>query len=158
MLPFDRWERELTIMKRVYDDPPASIPPLGTERLLGEILEAYASADDDEERRRIRELVPKYEFVFLHTLPPEPSDPIAALRLRLLLFSVKDQYPDYREIFTEIDEIVSLCKRLGVSEGEFARLRLEVAELSNPEPRWPGFFPVSTREVLRKGAGGTMDT
>jgi hypothetical protein len=149
--PFDRWHRELARLDALYRDRtlPAPLVEVQARPLLVEILETYAAGG--QERGRLRSLVPRYEDFFRSTEPPEAQDPVATLRLHLLLFSLKDQYPDYREAFGAIDRLVVLSRRLGVSEEQLARLRREVAEVSNPEPRWPRWFPHSTRELLLQG-------
>ena len=136
--PFDRWHRELARLDALYRDRTLPAP-------LVEVQARHFGVPG------LRSLVPRYEDFFRSTEPPEAQDPVATLRLHLLLFSLKDQYPDYREAFGAIDRLVVLSRRLGVSEEQLARLRREVAEVSNPEPRWPRWFPHSTRELLLQG-------
>jgi hypothetical protein len=115
-----------------------------TERLLGEILAAYAQGTA-QTRTVIRRLFHEYQsFSWAATLSV-PRATLDGLRQHLILFSINDQGRDGRDALLTLQEICQDARNAGL---EIAPVLREVAAMSSDENK---YGMGSTSQMLLRG-------
>ncbi|HXH07684.1 MAG TPA: hypothetical protein VNI83_13965 [Vicinamibacterales bacterium] len=155
-LPFDRWERTIEELSDVpFDRGERALECARAQKLIEELLEAYAVASEHE-RERLRALYAAHP-AFFHTAERvlwRTADPLATARLHLLFYSLLDGGPDEREVwYLALPAIVenALKGEPPVSRRDLARVLREVASVSNRTSRSKTGTPMA--EIFERIAG-----
>lgn len=142
------WQDELATLKREREHEPwrPALDRAGVradaERLLDEIIDVYASADDAT-RAGIRALFRKYDsFAWAVSLPQAPVDE-ALTRRTPVLFSIQDQGADWRDAIVWLDGICARSMKAGLP---LAAMLADAAALASDAP--PFGEGRSTRKLL----------
>ncbi len=111
--------------------PPPAVDRAGVReeagRVLADFMQLYAGGSDAD-REGIRELLRKYDSFAWAAVLPKGTMTADRFRSSLILFSMRDQHPDWRDAIVELDNLcaTALAGGLGVAD-----TLMEIAALSS---------------------------